>query len=278
MSLMLHCGASEVGLHELKDIPITPRVYHYIGKDGQPRVKERSDRWAGIQHHDFADAILSTCDTMGMPVDHSRSRWGVSANGANLFACMKFHTEIQGRATAIAKYFTDDVEPTMGLRHSNLSKFAAKATVGGGCFVCDNLIITGEVAFNTKHTSGNVRSIKVIIHNGLVKYLDNMPTVNQLVTNLKAKYVAQATLAETYLRAARTKLMPWSHIGEVDKYWEHPTHDVFARNTDGWRLYNAFNTVAKKYNPTRQFDVIGKLHSVILPANEIAQREEEVCF
>ena len=36
MSLMLHCGASEVGLHELKDIPITPRVYHYIGKEGQP--------------------------------------------------------------------------------------------------------------------------------------------------------------------------------------------------------------------------------------------------
>ena len=95
-----------------------------------------------------------------------------------------------------------------------------------------------------------------------------MPTVNQLVTNLKAKYVNQATLAETYLRAARTKLMPWSHIGEVDKYWVTPTHDTFAKQENGWRLYNAFNTVAKKYNPTCQFDVIGKLHNVILPQEE----------
>ena len=38
MSLMLHCGASEVKLHELKDIPVTPRIFHYIGKDGTPKV------------------------------------------------------------------------------------------------------------------------------------------------------------------------------------------------------------------------------------------------
>ena len=268
MSLMLHCGASEVGLHELKDIPITDRVHRWIGKDGQPRVLERSDKWAGIQHYDFADAVIGACYDMGMPIDQSRSKWGVSENGADLFGCMKFQTEVEGRPTVIAKYFTDEVEPTMGLRHSNTSRFAAKATIGGGCFVCDNLIITGEVAFNKKHTTGNVASIKVIIGDGLIKYLDAMPTVNELVRDLQHKYISQAELADTYLRAARTKLMPWSHIGEVDKYWVTPTHDTFAKQENGWRLYNAFNTVAKKYNPTRQFDVIGKLHNVILPQEE----------
>ena len=71
MSLMLHCGASEVKLHELKDIPITPRVYRYVGKDGTPRVLERSDKWAGIQHYDFADAVIGACYDMGMPIDHN---------------------------------------------------------------------------------------------------------------------------------------------------------------------------------------------------------------
>ena len=73
MSLMLHCGASEVKLHELKDIPVTPRVFHYIGKDGTPKVKERSERWEGIQHYDFANAVLDAAEDKGIPVDLTRT-------------------------------------------------------------------------------------------------------------------------------------------------------------------------------------------------------------
>jgi hypothetical protein len=58
----------------------------------------------------------------------------------------------------------------------------------------------------------------------------------------------------------------------VDKFWEEPTHPEFAKRHDGWRLYNAFNTVAKKYNPTRQIEMVSKLNGLIIP------KEEEICF
>ena len=272
MSLMLHCGASEVKLHELKDIPVTPRVWHYIGKDGTPKVKERSERWEGIQHYDFADAVLSAAAEKGMPVDHQRTRWGVSENGADLFGYVKFHTEINGRPTILSQHVTNEVEPAMGLRHSNLSLFAAKATVGGDCFVCDNMAITGEVAFNYKHTSGNVASLKDLIGVGLLKYLEKIPELGHMIESLKQRTITDTRLADTYLRAGRSHLLPWSHLGMVDKFWQNPTHPEFARQHDGWRLYNAFNTVAKKYNPTRQIEMVSKLHETIIP------KEKEICF
>ena len=272
MSLMLHCGASELKLHELKDVPITPRIYHYIGKDGNPRVIKRSDIWQGIQHYEFASKVIDGCNRHGMPVDLERTKWGVSENGADLFGYLRFATEIQGRPTILSQHVTNEIEPTMGLRHSNLSKFAAKATVGGDCFVCDNMAITGEVAFNYKHTSGNVHSLSHLIGHGLIKYLDKIPELGKMVTALKERYITNERLSDTYLRAARTKLLPWSHIGMVDKFWEEPTHPEFAKRHDGWRLYNAFNTVAKKYNPTRQIEMVSKLNGLIIP------KEEEICF
>jgi len=272
MSLMLHCGASEVKLHELMDIPVTPRVFHYIGKDGTPKVKERSNRWEGIQHYEFADAVLQASEHNGMPVDLTRSRWGVSENGADLFGYLKFQTEVNGRPTVLAKYFTNEIEPTMGCRHSNLSMFAAKATVGGDCFVCDNMAITGEVAFNYKHTSGNVASLKDLIGVGLLKYLEKIPELGNMVDELKSRVITDTRLADTYLRAGRTNLLPWSHLGMVDKFWQNPTHPEFAREHNGWRLYNAFNTVAKKYNPNRQIEMVSKLHETIIP------KEKEICF
>ena len=193
-----------------------------------------------------------------MPIDLERTKWGVSENGADLFGYLRFATEIQGRPTILSQHVTNEIEPTMGLRHSNLSKFAAKATVGGDCFVCDNMAITGEIAFNYKHTFGNVNSLSHLIGHGLVKYLDKIPELGKMVTALKERYITNERLSDTYLRAARTKLLPWSHIGMVDKFWEEPTHPEFAKRHDGWRLYNAFNTVAKKYNPTRQIEMVSK--------------------
>ena len=50
----------------------------------------------------------------------------------------------------------------------------------------------------------------------------------------------------------------------VDDYWRKPTHGVFNEGGyTGWRMYNAINTVAKKYNPNRQMDIVRKSEQLI---------------
>jgi len=272
MGLMLHCGAHEVKVHELRDVPVPEAVHEYIGRSGHTKTLARTQRWRGIQHYDIVNAIDGVCQNKGMPIDLKRTRWGVSDDGGDLFGYIKFETELMGRPTVISQYFTDEMEPTMGFRHSNLSKFAAKGTIGGNVFVCDNMAITGEIAFNIKHTSGNIHNINSVMEEGINKYLKNIPKLGEMVRNLKSITIDDRKLASAYLRAGRDKLMSWSHIGYVDKLWENPTHDAFKRSRDGWRLYNAFNTVVKRYSPARQFDIVGKLDKIIRP------EEKEICF
>jgi len=272
MGLMLHCGAHEVKVHELRDVPVPEAVHEYIGRSGHTKTLARTQRWRGIQHYDIVNAIDGVCQNKGMPIDLKRTRWGVSDDGGDLFGYIKFETELMGRPTVISQYFTDEMEPTMGFRHSNLSKFAAKGTIGGNVFVCDNMAITGEIAFNIKHTSGNIHNINSVMEEGINKYLKNIPKLGEMVRNLKSITIDDRKLASAYLRAGRDKLMSWSHIGYVDKLWENPTHDAFKRSRDGWRLYNAFNTVVKRYSPARQFDIVGKLDQIIRP------EEKEICF
>ena len=264
MGLLLHCGAVPIREHELEAIPVTDRNHKWVGKGGKEYELNRSDRWEGIQHKDFVDAVGMGCEKLGMPVDKERTKWGISECGSDLFGYVRFHQDVQGKPTSVAKYFSDTVEPTIGLRHSNRGRFSAQGTIGGSVFVCDNLAITGTVVFKRKHTTHNVANLVDDIRMGLVDYILGLPALNQMVEGLQEAMLSDTQVSKLYLEAGRSKLLPWSHLGQVDEYWQRPTHDAFAKDGyTGWRMYNAINTVAKKYNPARQMDIVKKAEAII---------------
>ena len=264
MGLMLHCGASEVKESDLGSIPVTDRHHTWVGKSGKKHELVRSDRWAGIQHKDFVDAVFMGCNKLGMPVDKERTKWGVSECGSDLFGYVRFHQNVDGKPTSVARYFSNTLEPTIGLRHSNRGRFSAQGTIGGSVFVCDNLAITGTVVFRQKHTTHNVANLVDTVRMGLVDYILGLPTLSQMVSNLQQSRLEDKHVSNLYLEAGRTKLLPWSHIGLVDQVWQNPTHNEFREGGNtGWRMYNAINTVAKKYNPNRQMDIVKKAEAII---------------
>jgi len=96
-----------------------------------------------------------------------------------------------------------------------------------------------------------------------------------MIDSLKSITMNENQVPRMYLNMARSSVLPWSHIGKVDKYWQQPTHTEFTQDGDsGWRMYNAINTVAKEYNPVRQIEVITKAEGLIKEATG----EELVCY
>jgi len=264
MSLILHCGAKPINYDELRSIPVPDRNHRWVGKMGKTYEINRSERWEGLQHADFAEAIELGCSKLGMPIDMERTKWGVSEDGSDLFGHVKFKQEVDGKDTSVATYFKDDYEPSMGLRHSNRGKFSAQATIGGSVTVCDNLVITGTVVFRQKHTTHNMANIIDNARLGLVDYILGLPRLTGMVDGLKASCLTDQHVSKLYLAAGRSKLLPWSHLGQVDEYWQNPTHTEFTEGGyTGWRMYNAINTVAKKYNPSRQMDIVRKAEDII---------------
>jgi len=228
-------------------------------KTGKHHSLDRSERWAGIQHYDFASSIVDTCAGLNMLVDMEATKWGVSDEGSDLFALIKFqeYNHTLNKPTVPYNYATGGVVPSLGLRHSNRGRFSAQGTIGGSVTVCDNLMITGQFVFKHKHTTGNVNNLTASIASGMLEYINGLPAIAQTVNNLQSSEMTDKAVGAFYTKLGRQKIIPWSHIGKVDKYWVTPTHEEFNRPTP-WRMYNAVNTVVKEYNPLRQFEVVAK--------------------
>lgn len=269
MGLILHCGAKEVAYQQLKDYQVTPRNHSWVNdRTGKQHFLNRSERWAGIQHYDFAKTMVDTCLAFNMPVDMENSQWGVSEEGSDLFALLKFRewNDILNKPSVASKFMTNGVMPSMGLRHSNRGRFSAQGTIGGSVTVCDNLMITGTFIFKHKHTTGNVANLAESIANGTLQFIQGLPSIKQTTDHLQERSMDDKDVGNFYMQLGREKLIPWSHIGKVDKYWLHPTHDEFRRHKTAWRMYNAVNTVVKEYNPMRQFEVVGKTTKLLTEA------------
>ena len=260
MGLILHCGAKEVEYQQLKDYAVTPQHHSWVNsKTGKHHTLDRSNRWAGIQHYDFASSVVDTCTALNMPVDLELTKWGVSDEGSDLFALIKFqeYNHALNKPTVPYNYAANGVVPSLGLRHSNRGRFSAQGTIGGSVTVCDNLMITGQFVFKHKHTTGNVNNLTDSICSGMLEYIKGLPALSETVHTLKYTGMSDKAVGDFYTKLGRQKIIPWSHIGKVDKYWVNPTHVEFS-NPNAWRMYNAVNTVVKEYSPLRQFEVVSK--------------------
>ena len=171
MGLILHCGAKPVEYEQLKEFDITPRKHTWVSnKTGNQHTLERSERWQGLQHYDFASQIIACCEALGMPVDMSESQWGVSDEGSDLFALIKFLQKFpDGTQTIIGEHTRDNLVPNMGVRHSNRGRMSQQITVGADVTVCDNMVITGTYMLRKKHTTGNANHLAALIQDGLVE-------------------------------------------------------------------------------------------------------------
>ena len=267
MGLILHCGAKEVEYQQLKDYEVTPRNHSWVNsKTGKHHTLDRSNRWAGIQHFDFASSVVDTCTALNMPVDLELTKWGVSDEGSDLFALIKFqeYNHALNKPTVPYNYAANGVVPSLGLRHSNRGRFSAQGTIGGSVTVCDNLMITGQFVFKHKHTTGNVNNLTDSICSGMLEYIKGLPALSQTVGTLQDTEMNDKAVGDFYTKLGRQKIIPWSHIGKVDKYWVNPTHVEFS-NPNAWRMYNAVNTVVKEYSPLRQFEVVSKATKLLTP-------------
>jgi hypothetical protein len=103
----------------------------------------------------------------------------------------------------------------------------------------------------------------------MLKYMMGMGAVQDTVQHMKDSYLNDFQVGRVYRDLGRKKILPWSHIGQVDKYWINPTHQEFEE-PNKWRMYNAINTVAKQYNPNRQMEVVGKATELLTDMQEVA--------
>lgn len=225
-----------------------------------PERLDVSDRWAGLGHGDLANLLVTESRNLGLEI--TGEEWQVNPDEADLFGAINIKAPMGYRDGPVDA--PDGLTMSLGIRHSNKSRFSIQLVAGATVFVCSNGMFCGDFVLRRKHTTnahyqlpglmrGAIRDAVAMLNRSLFSDVNRMRDTE--VTSRQAEHLL--------VEAGRTGVMAWSQLGKVDKEWRNPSHPEF-KDRSAWSFYNAFTEVAKDFSARQQMDTIRDAKSLIL--------------
>lgn len=133
--------------------------------------------------------------------------------------------------------------------------------MGTQILVCNNGLITGEFVLCKRHTTG--LDLSDAVNRGVDRFIDQSRHVSECIDQMKARGLTEHESDHLLMEAGRRRLLPWSHIGQVQEEYARPSFKEFDERS-GWGLYNAFTRVAQKSTPERQLRALNRFRQIVL--------------
>ena len=207
-----------------------------------------SDRYKPVEHSVLANSVINQINGLGL--DIKKEVWGVAQGNLSLFGEVVLDNVLDN----------PEMEFTIGIRANNNKRFPVTLVSGANVFICDNLVITGEIIVKKKHTIN--LHLDDEIRNGISRCVSNSKFMTDMVEQMKVNTVSEPRANDLMMKSAVDGLVSFSHLKDVHKEWKTPSHSEFNPRNE-WSLYNCFNEVMKKYNPIRQQKCVGGLVQLI---------------
>jgi len=216
---MMHCGGFKTTRQELKQVETPPA-------DGI---------WKPIPHFDMATLIVEQAQAHGYGIQ--KEEYGLSKNGQQLFGVVTFENNAENEKNKM-----------VGFRHSHNKTLAVSLTAGFRVFVCDNLMFGGDIVLSHKHTTNFDigQAVPALFTNLEHKY----NILGAATDTLKATDLDRATARDLIVEAAARGAIASCDIMPVVQEYDKPSYASFEPRNK-WSLYNAFTTVAKKFQPAK---------------------------
>ncbi len=208
-------------------------------------------RWKGIQHGELADTVVKSLEERKVTI--KEESWYVGHNDTHLTGSLTL--------TVPKKKAPKGMDFCLGLHHGNDMSYALKFAVGTKIFVCENGMVSGDIALRKLHTKGF--DLKASVDDGLDQFLNQLDQVGEFIATLKAMDISDARRDKLLMEAGRRGLLPWSRIGKVDREYRKPRFRDFNQR-NGWGLYNAFTYVVQKCPAHEQISSMSAFRDLVL--------------
>jgi len=209
-------------------------------------------QWKGILHSEMVDTLIGGIQKKGWTIPSEPALY-LSRQGADLFG---------GIPVTIPKAkLPKGIQLSIGLINSNSGRSVIKIAIGATVTVCGNGMVTGEILLKKRHTKG--LNLQEEIWEALEQYHSGALKVGDEVDQMRTVELDDFQKDSLLMQAGRSRLMPWSRIGRVDKEYNSPRFDDFRPRTM-WSLFNAFTYVVKMDPPHRQMDEIYKFRNLLV--------------
>jgi hypothetical protein len=220
MSLLLHCGSESATLDELANIPLPKETKSY-----KP-----------VGHAELASMLTNMATNLLPEFELVNTQFGLARDGQKMFGV---HTFKDGDSA---------LGLSIGFRNSYDRSLSVGIAVGASVFVCDNLMLTGDLTILRKHTSNVMTDIDGLALSAIYKSRRAFTQIKQDAEDMKhipmSDDEAYRMLGLVYGRGIITP----RQIPVVKKEWLKPTHDDFE-GRNAWSFYNAVTESLKSSPP-----------------------------
>ena len=242
MTLLLHKGAEAATLEQLAMIPLPQETRSY-----KP-----------VAHHDLANMLSSMAANLLPEFTLDSTQFGLARDGQKMFGVHTFKNGDSALGLSI------------GFRNSYDRSLSVGIAVGASVFVCDNLMLTGDLTVLRKHTSNVHADIDGLALSAIYR---SRSAFNQIKQDAEVMKQIPMSDDEAYrmlgLVYGRGIITP-RQIPVVKSEWETPSHDAFEdRNL--WSFYNAVTESLKSSPPQSIMERHLAVHKQLMePCQEVA--------
>jgi len=220
MTLLLHKGAEPATIEQLAMIPLPQETRSY-----KP-----------VAHHELANMLSSMAANLLPEFTLNSTQLGLARDGQKMFGVHTFKNGDSALGLSI------------GFRNSYDRSLSVGIAVGASVFVCDNLMLTGDLTVLRKHTSNVHADIDGLALSAIYR---SRSAFNQIKADAETMKGIPMSDDEAYRMLGfiygRGIINP-RQIPVVKKEWETPSHNDFEdRNL--WSFYNAVTESLKSSPP-----------------------------
>lgn len=235
MSLVIHAGAREVSVDEMRSID-APTPTH---------------SWFPIAHRDVVNTASLQIIDAGFNV--RSQRFALSKDNARMFCTMDLESKL-----------AEGVSMAIGVRNSIDKSFPLGFCAGSRVFVCDNLAFSAELSVRRKHTRNGEVNFRVAIAQSVRRLVTFQQAESARIGQLQSHPLEDVMAESLMLRAYEQDIISSRMLPDAIAAWRKPEHAEFSPRTE-WSLYNVFTGVygnLKSANPARLADLSMRLYGL----------------
>ena len=221
-------------------------------------IPTKTKTYVPVSHVDF---INNTKDIANRILDKHElhtENYGIANSGKQMFGTLTYKTSFQ---TDGIEYPHEDIGLSIGLRNSYDKSMSLGICSGASVFVCENLMMTGEVVIMRMHTGSIIDELKGLIFNALLKSEDKFSTIHADSQNLKESFVDNNIAYKMMGKLYGYGILSERQLPVMKREWQKPKYDSFvARNA--WSLYNAGTEALKTTLPIHKMKKHISMHDM----------------
>lgn len=196
-----------------------------------------------IPHELLVRALRVEAEERGYQV--TREQFALAGGGSRLFGVI----DLMPEGVTVA----EDRGLSLGFRNSTNSTLALKMVAGSRVFVCDNMVLSGDlIAVLRRNTIG--LDLEAALRAGFEKFLEHAGTLDRQIARLQAKEILDLEAKARIFDIFAQRVVPVHLFDEVGRYYFSPADDATdCHPRTVWGLHNAFTRALKVLPPATAF-------------------------